>query len=405
MHVANVPSSRARKLGQNYRTCLRESDSKGQAFLGELTEAFKAKDVSVYDYGGIRCLFENLVVDRFDEPCGRDLVDTFKPSLGGNSPNLHLLEAAGEVRTSHFANITGQIVYTEVLDRFQSEEFLSGQLMDDQQTEFDGEKIPGIGDIGDAGASVTEGQQFPFAGLSEYWVDTPQTTKYGVIVPVTKEAIFFDRTGVLLERAGRVGESLAIAKEKRCLDVALGVTTTYRRNGGAAQATYGNTHTNGDFDNLVASNTLVDYTDIEAAELVFRAMTDPETGEPIMVKPNVLIVPPALEYTARRILNATEVRQGSISATVPQTHSPNPVSGYTLLCTQYVKNRTSSDSTYFIGDPKKAFRNMVNWPITVVQAPSNSNDEFHRDIVAQYKASERSVPAVVEPRYMAKCTT
>ena len=34
----------------------------------------------------------------------------------------------------------------------------------------------------------------------------------------------------------------------------------------------------------------------------------------------------------------------------------------------------------------------------VVQAPANNDDEFTRDIVAKYKASERGVAAVMEPR-------
>ena len=42
---------------------------------------------------------------------------------------------------------------------------------------------------------------------------------------------------------------------------------------------------------------------------------------------------------------------------------------------------------YWLGDPAKAFAYMENWPITVVQAPNNSEAEFNQDIVARYKAS------------------
>ena len=35
---------------------------------------------------------------------------------------------------------------------------------------------------------------------------TPQTAKRGFIVPVTKEAIFFDRTNLVLQRAAEVGD-------------------------------------------------------------------------------------------------------------------------------------------------------------------------------------------------------
>ena len=39
-----------------------------------------------------------------------------------------------------------------------------------------------------------------------------------------------------------------------------------------------------------------------------------------------------------------------------------------------------------------AFAYMENWPITVVQAPANSEAEFNQDIVARFKASERGIP-------------
>ena len=50
-----------------------------------------------------------------------------------------------------------------------------------------------------------------------------------------------------------------------------------------------------------------------------------------------------------------------------------------------------------LGDPA-AFAYMENWPITVTQARSNSEAEFNQDIVLRFKASERGVPAVMEPR-------
>ena len=69
-----------------------------------------------------------------------------------------------------------------------------------------------------------------------------------------------------------------------------------------------------------------------------------------------------------------------------------------------VKQRTSSASTWFIGDPARAFAYMENWPITVVSAPDNSEAEFTHDIVSRFKVSERGAAAVIEPRYMVKCT-
>ncbi len=85
-------------------------------------------------------------------------------------------------------------------------------------TQFNGEKIPGIGRLGDVAEPMSEGTAYPQVGLSEDWIETPETTKRGFIVPVTKEAIFFDRTNLLLQRAAEVGEFLGLDKEKRVID-------------------------------------------------------------------------------------------------------------------------------------------------------------------------------------------
>ena len=56
---------------------------------------------------------------------------------------------------------------------------------------------------------------YPNVGLGEDYIETPSTTKRGFIVPVTREAIFFDRTHLILQRAAEVGEVLGLNKEKR----------------------------------------------------------------------------------------------------------------------------------------------------------------------------------------------
>lgn len=395
-----LATSPQRRFAQQSRRLLAAARRDGNAaqFFEDFQEGLVQKEIAV-DRISLRSLFTELVKD------GYELVESFKPTWQASS---HLSEAVTSVDTSDFSHITGQIVYSRVLEGFRDPAFLADALFETIPTQFSGEKIAGIGRLGDMTETIAEGDPYPLAGLSQEWIETPETTKRGMIVPVTKEAIFFDRTGMLLQHAAEVGRWLGVNKEKRCLDVALGITTTYNRNGGGAQATYGDTHTNGDFDNLVAGNALVDWTDIETAQLAFDAITDPNTGEPVSVTANTIIVPSALKMTARRIINATEIAFGAGGSTTNVTvaHSANPLAGetYQVLSSQYVKQRTASDSTWFIGEPKKAFKYMENWPITTVQAPANSHDEFHRDIVVQYKTSERGAPAVLDPRFMVKCT-
>jgi hypothetical protein len=58
---------------------------------------------------------------------------------------------------------------------------------------------------------------------------------------------------------------------------------------------------------------------------------------------------------------------------------------------------------WFLGDFRKAFAYMENWPITVTQAPLGSEADFVSDIVLRFKASERGAAAVMNPRYVVKC--
>ncbi len=372
----------------------RESDT--VRFYTDFRTALLEGELS-HDEFSIADVFDHFVED------GHELRQKFNPNKRVNdSINMELLEDAAYVSTTAFTNITGQIVYSKVMENWNRPDFIGDQLVETIPTQFDGEKIPGVGLIGDKAAIVPEGKPYPMAGLAEQWVDTPQTIKRGLIVGVTKEAVFFDRTSLVLRNAGEVAETIRISKEKRILDGALGISTLYRRNGAAASATYGDSP----FDNLAATNALVDYTDIENANLLFDGMTDPITGEPIMVSPDTLIYPTALDMTARRIVNGTHVEQGTYNGT-PVTRSPNPLSGryqFNLLTSPYVKNRTSSSTTWFIGQPKKAFAYMENWGVTVTQAPSNSEAEFSNDVVSRFKVSERGAFAVLEPRYMVKCT-
>ena len=371
-------------------------------FWGDLREEIQGGSLRPQDFR-LREIFEEFVDG------GREIVSSWSPRSGGGSGGVMLSEES--VNTAAFANITGQIVFSAMMEAFEDPVFIGDQLVKTVPTEFSGEKIPGIGRLGDAAETVEEGGAYPSAGLAEEWVETPETTKRGFIVPVTKEAIFFDRTGLVLQRAGEVGFWLALNKEKRILDAATGISTLYRRNGGTAIATYGDNSGSHDWDNLAASNALQDWTDVENVLSLFDDITDPMTGEPVLCNPNQLLVPGALYWTAARIVNATEIRE--VSNTNTTTIAPNPLrssragnnSQLKILSNQYVKARSGSPSSYYLGDFQRAFWYMENWGPTSVQAPVNSEAEFTRDIVQRFKISERGAVACVQPRVVAKGTT
>ena len=335
-------------------------------------------------------------------PDGREFVRLLAPGAGGG---INLLEAGHAVDTSAFANISGQIVFSKVKEGYEGPEFMWPQLCETVPTQFNGEKIPGIGGLADIAEAIDEGQPYPLAGLAEEWIETPETTKRGFIVPVTKEAIFFDRTNAVLKEASRVGYWLGVNKEKRVVDVATGQTNNWNYKG-TAYNTFAASAGHGWVNQL--TDVLSDYTDIEAAELLFDAMTDKITAEPLLRTANTLIVPTALKHTAFKLLNATELRHTPDPATNTADNvqlSASPIAGlYQMLTGQMIKARTSSATAWFLGNPKKAFAYMENFALTTQQAASNSEADFTQDIVMRYKCSERGVACVLDPTWMVYST-
>ena len=329
-----------------------------------------------------------------------------------STSGVRLLEAGDAVDVTAFSNITGQIVYSRILQAYTQEAFVASKLVATIPTRFDGEKIPGVGRVRDELAEVRPGMPYPSLGLSEDYIETPSTTKHGFIVPVTREAIFFDRTHLILQRAAEVGEVLGLNKEKRLLDLMIGATNSYKWKGASYHTYYGPAD-NGPWVNTT-NEELVDWTDIDAAEQLFADILDPNTGEPVLIQPDTLLVMPAYRHAADRVVKATEIIF-STSATSDghvMTTAANPLGPYQVLESRLGYHRIIASGVapadakkwWFLGDFKRAFAYMENWPITVTQAPANSEAEFNQDIVLRFKASERGAAAVLDPRYVVKST-
>jgi hypothetical protein len=362
-----------------------------------LSEALRERHLKPEDFS-LRELAEGLVPD------GRQWVHSLDPRSGGGVP---LLESSDGVDATAFLNITGQLIYTKILEAYTQEAFVVSKLVDTIATRLDGEKIPGIARVADNVAEVPPGMPYPNLGFGEDYIETPSTTKRGFIVPVTREAIYFDRTHLVLSRAADVGEVLGLNKEKRLLDLVIGQTNNYKSRG-----TEYNTYQTGDpWNNVKSGNALDDWTDVDAAEQLFADILDPNTAEPVLIEPNTVLVTPAYRHAARRVFGSSEIVFTAAGATTATT-SVNPLSSYRLRVSGLMYRRivaageaeADAKKWWFIGDFKKAFAYMQNWPITVTQSPVGSEADFTNDIVVRFKASERGAAAVINPRYIVKCT-
>lgn len=331
---------------------------------------------------------------------GDDVIQAMEDRKSGG---MLLREANSAVDTSLFSNITGQFLFNTVKKSYGLWADISNLLATTRPTKIlNGERIPGIGGIGDEAEIVGEGQPYPEVGPNEEYVLIPPLVKRGFIVSVTREILIADLTGILIQACSDTAKWLGVNRMKRVIDVAVGVTNTYNRNGTAT-----NTYlTSGAYINNQA-NTLVDWTDFENAMLLFDAITDPNTSEPIMWGGQMTaLVPTALSLTTNRIVNATQIRFNDGASNTTATYGSNPINGQpiNIVTSPYVKLRTGSASTWFFGNFKDAFGYSEAWGIETQQAPAQNLAQFERDIEQRYKVSEMGAAFVMEPRLVTKNT-
>ena len=183
-----------------YRELRRRYELDGaEKTVRHLSEALEQRHLQPEDFS-LRDLAEGLVPD------GHGWVRSLDPR---NAGGVNLLEAGEGVDVTAFLNITGQVIYSKIQEGYAQEAFVVSKLVDTVPTRLDGEKIPGIGRVSDEATEVHPGMPYPHLGFGEDYIETPSTAKHGLIVPVTREAIFFDRTNLVLSRAAEVGAEAA----------------------------------------------------------------------------------------------------------------------------------------------------------------------------------------------------
>ena len=333
----------------------------------------------------------------------RDLAESFMP---GGFTQIEQMETLLEEAAIPLVNVVGAVIETRIKEAYNQGVFAASKLVQTIPTRLNGEKIHTIAAIADTNLTVAAGTSYGTANLHADYIETPTTAKHGLIIPVTKEAVFFDQTHHLLERAGEVGEILALHKERRILEMILGITNTYKYNG-TVQNTYYSGGTSHPWKNMLSGNELLNWESIESAEDVFGAMIDPISGNPILIEPNAVLVMPPKRHLAHRLFYASSIsyEEGMTSSAIR-----NPFAKYRLVSSRLAyqqlqaQGTTNPEKIWFIGNFRKAFAYMENWGITVTKSLPGSESDFAQDVVVRFKASERGTPAVLDPRYVVKCT-
>lgn len=348
------------------------------------------------------------------------LAEMSQQETGHNvSEGIRLMQESGSgpsgVDSTAFIDITGQIVYNKIMDAYNAPEFVADNFVEVVPTSFlDGEKIAGITAVKGQVKNVAEGSPYPEAAIGQDYIETPATTKQGLILSLTKETIAKDRTGVLLTRAANIGQRSRMDKENRIWDVVLGNVNNYKWKGTTYNTFLSSSNSATTWLNDGSGAPFTDWTSIEevmvkAADIVNPDQPDYNEPLPVADTFNTLLAMPSNFMKVKRVLGATQIRGQSGGSNVNWTIGDNVVNG---MFTPYISSiayqrliqtggitASNAKDYWFLGNPKKAFYYMEVWPIQVFQAPENSEPAFTRDIVTRWKISERGVAVVANPRY------
>lgn len=449
---------RTRQLYESYTGANRSRQGGAFAFVNLLRHQLGLCDTAGNDYkdrAGNRVLREQQI--RAEEFSFQELAQAmigpgwqqyFDPA--GLAPNIHrarmlvesafpedrraLLEATGVgVDVSAFANVNawtsvvGGLIEVKILEAFQNPLYIADELMPAEPTKLNGQKVIGATRLGDQAEFRLPGETHKRSQIGERWVQTPQTNERALAVDVTKEVVFFDLTGQVLQHAGMVGDWIAYNKELYVIDAFIGVTSgstgavafNYK---GTAYAAFQSSRTIGILNDQ--ANDLVDWTSVESSWLLFVRMQDPDINTRVLVNPNTVLVNPARFNTAKLIFGGSEhERRTAIGATqstattlqIQRTQGRAPVldTGTTILMSPLVEQRCTDASGLALSQSNanqywwhfekgKPCRYMQNWPLTIAQAPSTNYEMLDRGLTATYFANERGTPSFWSPWHIVR---
>lgn len=407
----------AKNLAAHYRSVGKAAfmaDLQEHLDLGSRNEpgGLKPNDFSLRD------IAEEFILDKQGRPCGYEFVKyALNPASG-----VDLQEAIAAVDSSAFRDISGQLLVRSVLDNFAPPALVLSATIPTINTPFTrGEKIPGMAlpkdpeEDAENALVVEELQEYKTLGFSAEWTELPATIKRGGIIAISREMIYGDLTGLAIKRAQTIGQILGFRKEKRLADVVIGYKNNYvEKRASMTSATSRNTYysvadSGAPWINHLDNNDLDDYTALDAADDLFMEMTDPNTGEPIILGARHILHTPSYRSQVERVLNSVQVEQVTNSNVHTYVNKslvrPGLIPVESVFFYSQLKKRfslaTADARKYWVyGDLTKAFAYFSNWDLQTMQAPANSDAEFRQDIVFQVKASERGEAASVEPRYV-----
>jgi len=388
--------------------------------------------------------------DLAEEFLGSDYLGSLHNPKTSQSAMVGLREALNPVLPSAFQDINafnqtiGGLIETRVLAGYQLPEFIASDVCETMPTRVNGGKIIGIPNIKAPIGFTKPGEEMPTVGMQERWAIAQANKKYAAKLELARETVVYDLTGELLGAAEGIGKTLALGKEVMVACAVLGITlggtentggngtstmlpagyngVTYIYDGNPSDTpndTYQSSAGTGtsakyNYVNLLTTNTLVDWKNLQTVRAQLNLQREYETTFPISADLDDVFVSPQVLWNARAVLHGTSIFPvtggGSTNFPTSLTMAPLPSESKNVrLLTSNIWNKllvdngfaqANADALWYGGNFKKAFIWREVWPLNVLQANPSSSEMIATDTVNMWACSWYGTPAVRDPRYV-----
>lgn len=286
--------------------------------------------------------------------------------------------------SSAFPIIAGEIISSVIIEKYQAFPKNGDKLTRTVPSKLKVSQIPGWKAIGKI-RKVNEREPYGQVVPPDEKNVTIKNFKRGGMLDLTKESLFFDQTGQLLDDASDLGEEAARDREEIIMNAVVDLNSQSLSNaelysGGNLNLLTGNSLGTAGWENTHVS--LID-------------KKDDNTQKPIWVfgeKP-ILLVPSGLFPIAWKLANNEYGPQGT--ANLDKNMAQNM---FDIVVNPYL---TKASTTWWYGGFKRQFRWEEVWPLeTFTRVGQDTQEGFSKDVIQQFKVSLYGGCGASDTRYV-----
>lgn len=275
------------------------------------------------------------------------------------------------ISSSAFPVIAGEIISSVIIAAYQAFPKAGDKLVRTVPSKLKTSMIAGWKAIGKISA-LNERQPYGQVTPPDEKTVTIKNQKYGGLLDLTKEAIFFDQTSELMDQTRGLGEEGARFRDEIIMTTVCDILS---------QSLSGGVLYSGGNDNLITSNPL-GTTGWENAHVELLDKKDDNTGKSIWVfgeKP-IMVVPSGLYPTSWKLQQNEYSPLGT--ANLDKNMAQNM---FDIVVNPYLA-KASTDWWY--GGFNRQFRWEEVWPLEVfTRVGQDTQEGFQQDIIQQFKVS------------------